>query len=260
MSEANRTSDVNPMSEPNPSEARRTSGTNPSEANPMSVNAELFRIFRPLVLWIAAIMIAVEVTAVVAILSVNPMPFSFWLVVVGAMAKYWPLVAGILLISMHFRLFLANGFTRHEYLRGVAVFGLAVVLAFPAVVVLGHGVESTVLGLLDQRGDGYPLFRFGDAAAEYLHVLPATAGYLASGILISAGFYRFRPWIAVPLIAPGALPGLVADGLIRIDEHGALTQNLPFALAFTLSVAATLAAGIAVHRVMRDVAVKRTAG
>ena len=83
---------------------------------------------------------------------------------------------------------------------------------------------------------------------------------MASGVLIAAGFYRFRPWIAVPFIVPGAVPVAVAEGLIRIDERGALTENLPMAVALTLCAIATVAATIAAHRVMRDVAVKRTAG
>ncbi|MBU2662110.1 hypothetical protein KOI35_01185 [Actinoplanes bogorensis] len=220
----------------------------------------LLKIFRPIIIWIFVIMVTVEVVAVSGILTVNPIPFSFWLVIVGAMAKYWPLVAGIMLITMHFRFFVTNGFTRLEFLRGLAVFSAGVVLVAPAVVVLGHAVESTVLALLDQQGDGYPVFRFGDAAAEYLHVFPASVAYMASGVLIAAGFYRFRPLIAVPLIVPGAIPVAVADGLIRIDERGTLTQNLPMAVALTLTAAATVAAVIATHRVMRDVAVKRTAG
>ena len=103
---------------------------------PMSVSAMLLRIYRPIIGWIIPIVITVEVVAVTAILSVNPMPFSFWLVIVGAMAKYWPLVVGIMLITMHFRFFVTNGCTRREYLRGLAVFGLGVVLVAPAVVVV----------------------------------------------------------------------------------------------------------------------------
>ena len=226
----------------------------------MTVSTTLLRLWRPQMQWFLAIVVAVEAIALIAITAVRPLEFSFWLVVFGSAANYWPLVAGILLISMYFRLFVSNGITRHEFLRGLAVFALGIVFAFPALVVLGHGVESVVLGLLDQRGDGYPVFRFDQAAAEFMHVLPSTAGYLTSGILIAAGFYRFRPWIGVLLIAPGALPAAAAAGLIEIDEFGHLTQRLPFAVALTLSLAATVAGGLAAHRVMRDAAVRRTTG
>ncbi|WP_250027323.1 hypothetical protein [Paractinoplanes maris] len=226
----------------------------------MSVTAVLLRLFKPIVLWVLAILTAVEVIAVVAILSVGPIKFSFWLVVFGAAAKYWPLVAGILLVSMYFRLFASNGITRHEFLRGLAVFWLGIIFVVAALVVLGHAAESVVLGLLDQRGDGYPVFRFGEAASEFFHVLPGTAGYLTSGILIAAGFYRFRPWTGVLLIIPGAVPAGVAEGLIKIDEFGHLTQRLPLAIALTISLAATVAGGLATHRLMRDVAIRRATG
>ncbi len=226
----------------------------------MSVTAILLRLWRPIVLWFVAILITVEIVAVIGIISVNPPSFSFWLVVAGAAAKYWPLVAGIMLISMYFRLFTTNGVTRHEFLAGLALFALGITVVFAAGVVIGHALESIALGLLDQRGDSYPVFRFGQAAAEFGHVLPATAAYLTSGILISAGFYRFRPWLGVLLIVPGAVPVVVADLLIKIDEHGELIQRLPYGVALVLTLAASAAAFLGAHRLMRDVAIRRTAG
>lgn len=225
----------------------------------MSVSAVLLRLYRPVIVWGLVAVIAVEIVAVTAILTFGPMSFSFWLVVFGSAAKYWPLVTGILMISTYFRQFVTNGVTRHEFLRALAMFSLGVVLIVPALVVVGHAAESLVLDVLGQRGGTYPAFRFGEAAAEFLHVLPATAGYLTSGILISAGFYRFRVWIALLFIVPAAVPSLVAEFLLKIDEYGELTENLPLAVALTLTGAATVAAAIATHRVMRDVAVKRTA-
>ncbi|GID25707.1 hypothetical protein [Paractinoplanes brasiliensis] len=224
----------------------------------MSVSAVLFRLYRPVILWGLAIVVVLEIGAVAAILTVNPLGFSFWLVVVGSAAKYWPLVTGIIMISTYFRQFVTNGVTRHEFLRGFAVFALGIVVLFPALVVIGHGVESTVVGLLDQRGGGYPAFRFGEAANEYLHVLPATAAYLTSGILISAGFYRFRPLIGILLIVPASLPVVASGGLVNIDEYGVLTERGSLGLALTVVLAATAAAGLAAHRLMRDVAIRRT--
>ncbi|GAB2625008.1 hypothetical protein Aab01nite_18960 [Paractinoplanes abujensis] len=224
----------------------------------MSVSAVLFQLYRPVIYWGLAIVVALEIAVVAAILTVNPPGFSFWLVVVGSAAKYWPLVTGILMMSTYFRQIVTNGVTRHEFLRGFAVFALGIVVLLPALVVIGHGVESTVLGLLDQRGDSYPVFRFGEAANEYLHVLPGTAAYLASGTVISAGFYRFRPLIGLLLILPGSLPIMASGGLLTIDEFGVLTQRGSLAVALTVVLAVTAAAGIAAHRLMRDVAIRRT--
>jgi hypothetical protein len=225
----------------------------------MSVVASLLRLWRPMMLWFAAILVAVEVVALAAISAAGPVRFSFWLVVAGAAALYWPLVAGILLVSMFFRIFVANGVTRHEFLRGMALFALGVTIVFPAVVVVGHAVESVVLGLAGHRADSYPVFRFGEAAAEYFHLLPATAGFVTSGILITAGFYRFRPWIGVLLIAPGSLPALTGNGLIEIDDSGQLIARLPYAVALTLTAVAVVLGCVATHRLLRDVAIKRSA-
>jgi hypothetical protein len=224
----------------------------------VSVVASLFRLWRPMILWFAAILVTVEVVAVAAISTAGPVRFSFWLVVAGSAAKYWPLVAGILLVSMYLRTFVANGRTRHEFLRGLALFAGGIALVFPAVVVAGHAVESLVLGLAGHRAGSYPVFRFADAAAEYLHLLPATAGFITSGILITAGFYRFRPWTGVLLIAPGALPALAGDGLIEIDDSGELIARLPYAIALTLTAVAVVLGCVATHRLLRDVAIKRS--
>ena len=225
----------------------------------MSVVTSLLRLWRPMILWFAVILVAIEVAAVAAISTAGPVRFSFWLVVAGASAVYWPLVAGILLVSMFFRLFMANGVTRHEFLRGIALFALGVTIVFPAVVVVGHAVESVVLGLADHRAESYPVFRFGEAAAEYFHLLPATAGFVTSGILITAAFYRFRPWIGVLLIAPGSVPALIGNGLIQIDDSGELIARLPYAVALTLTAVAVVLGWAATHRLLRDVAVKRSA-
>ncbi|MGK5678803.1 hypothetical protein [Actinoplanes sp. URMC 104] len=227
----------------------------------MRVSAILLRLFRLVVLWVFAAVIAAEVIAVGIVTSVSgPMRFSFWLVVFGAAAKYWPLVTGILLISMHFRLFVSNGVTRHEFLRGLGVFALGITLVAPALVVVGHGLESAVLGLLDLRAADYPVFRLGDAGGEFLHVLPATAAYLTSAFLIAAGYYRFRPRTGTLLIVPGAVPVAVADGLIKLDEFGTYVERIPFAVALVLSTVTVGLGCAAAYRLMRDVAVRRTAG
>ncbi|MCO8271979.1 hypothetical protein M1L60_15395 [Actinoplanes sp. TRM 88003] len=225
----------------------------------MSVAATLLRLWQQMILWFAAILLVVQVGAVAAISLAGPVRFSFWLVVAGAAAKYWPLVAGILLVSLHLRTFVANGVTRHEFLRGLVLFAAGIALVFPAVVVVGHAVESVVLGLFDHRAASYPVFHFGEAAAEYLHLLPATVGFLTTGILISAGFYRFRPWIGVLLIAPGALPGLAGEGLIEVSDSGELIARLPYAIALTLTAVAVVLGAVATHRLLRDVAIKRSA-
>ena len=186
--------------------------------------------------------------------------FSLWLTIANSAAKYWLLVVGIILISMQFRQFIANGVTRREFLTGAAVFGLTLVVAFAVIVPLGHAVETGVLGLIGRRPEGYPVCTIGVALVEFGRVLPQSLGFFVSGTLIAAGFYRFRPWTGVALIVPGALPLGIGQGLLRFDDRGVATDAWPYAAALAVAVLITAAGAAGIYAVMRDVAIRRTAG
>jgi hypothetical protein len=127
----------------------------------MSVTGALFRIYRPIMIPFAVLLVAVEVGVVSVVATVKDLDFSMWLVLGGSAAKYWLLVIGIILVAMQLRQFVVNGVTRHEFLAGLAVFGLVLVVGWAVAVVLGHEVESLLLDAFGARGADYPTLTAG---------------------------------------------------------------------------------------------------
>jgi hypothetical protein len=227
----------------------------------MSAHEALFRVYRPIIIPFAAILLLSDVIVTALVVAAGGrLGFSMWLVLAGNAAKYWLLVVGIMLVVMQLRQFVANGRTRHEFLAGAAIFGLIMTAGFATVVVLGHGLESVVLGAAGRRADGYPTLSAAGLLGEFGEVFPEALGYFMSGALIAAGFYRWRPWLGLVVMLGGAVPAAVADGLLGVDEFGDVPAPLPYAAALALSAIATLLAAWALHRVISDTPIKRTAG
>ncbi|MEV4351545.1 hypothetical protein AB0J83_44380 [Actinoplanes sp. NPDC049596] len=227
----------------------------------MTVFGTLFRLHRFILIVFWAIMLVVEMVGLVVInQAVGAPKFSFWLVMAGSAIKYWPLVAGILVISLHLKVFVANGVTRTAFLGGLALFGTALTALFAVLAVAGHALESLLLGLFDQRGSTYPVFSLAGAPAEFGHLLPGAMAYMVTGMLVTAGFYRWNPWAGVPLILPGAIPLAVAENLVRFDEFGETAHRLPYGPALAVTLAVIIAGFLAVYAVMRDTPIRRTSG
>jgi uncharacterized membrane protein len=225
----------------------------------MSVTGALFRIYRPIILPFAIILVVVDVTITAIVANVKDFDFSMWLVLAGSAAKYWLLVIGIILVAMQLRQFVVNGVTRHEFLAGLAVFGLVLVAGWSVAVVLGHGLESLLLEAFGARAADYPTLTAGSALRELGSVVPVTLAYLVSGATISAGFYRFPVWVGLAVMVGGAVPAAVADGLLGYNEFGGLADKVPYPAALALSLAATGLAAWAFHRVVSDVPIRRAA-
>ena len=226
----------------------------------MSVNAALFRIYRPIIIPFAAILVVAELVAVFWIASVKRPDFSMWLVLAGSAEKYWLLVSGIVLVAMNLRQFVANGVTRHEFLAGSAVFGLILGLGWSVVLVGGHVVEALLLGAAGRRGDGYPGIGPADLLDQFGHALPLALGWMVSGALVAAGFFRWRPLPGLIVMVGGLVPAAVADGLLAYNEFGDGVDRLPYPAALGLSIAATAAGVVALHRMVSDTPIRRAAG
>jgi hypothetical protein len=227
----------------------------------MSPLQALFRLYRPMMIWFGGALLTTEVIAVSAIMSLSgPLRFSYWLAMAGVVAKYWPLVLGGMLVMINLRQFLTSGVTRREFILAAAVIGVLVSAGIGCLVAVGHGVESAVLGLVDQRAANYPVLPLGEVLGEVGQVLPVSLAYLTTGALIAAGFHRFHPWVGVALIVPGAVPAAIADGLLGIDEFGVVTDRLPYWAALIASVLAIAAAAAAFHRITRDIAIRPATG
>jgi hypothetical protein len=226
----------------------------------MSVTRALFRVYRPIILPFAVIIVVADVIATVAVARFTDLGFSMWLVLGGQAAKYWILVIGIILVAMHLRQFVVNGATRHEFLAGVAVFGLVLALVWAVAVPLGQGIESALLAASGARGPGYPVATAGGALLRFGQQLPISLAYLVSGATIAAGFYRWQPWIGLGVMVGGAVPAVVADWLLGFDEWGGLPHNVPYAAGLPISLATTALVAWGLHRAISDVPIRRTAG
>lgn len=226
----------------------------------MSVTRALFRIYRPIIIPFAAIIVVAEIIAAGIVASAKPLGFSMWLVLGGQAAKYWLLVIGIILVAMQLRQFVVNGATRHEFLAGVTVFGLILVLGWGVAVVLGHGIESVLLDAFGRRGPDYPVLTADLALREFGRQVPISLAYLVSGATIAAGFYRWPPWIGLGVMLGGAVPVVVADGLLGFTEFAEVTHHVPYPAGLALSLAATALTAWGFHRAISDVPIRRTAG
>jgi len=226
----------------------------------MSVTSALFRLYRPIVLPFAVILVVADVIATVAVANFTDLGFSMWLVLGGQAAKYWILVVGIILVAMNLRQFVVNGATRHEFLAGVAVFGLVLAVAWAIAVPLGHGIENAVLDAVGKRGPGYPVLTAGGALREFGQQLPISLAYLVSGATIAIGFYRWRAWIGLGVMLGGAVPAFATDWLLGFNEWGGLTHDVPYSVGLAVSLAATGLVAWGFHRATSDVPIRRTAG
>ena len=226
----------------------------------MSVIKALFRLYRRIVLPFAVILVVADVIATRAVVHFSDLGFSMWLVLAGQAAKYWIFVIGIILVAMHLRQFVVNGATRHEFLAGVAVFGLVLAVAWAVAVPLGHGIESAVLEAIGRRGTDYPVQTAGGALREFGRQLPISLACLVSGATIATGFYRWRPWIGLAVIPAGAAPAVLTDWLLGFDEWNGVPHSVPYPAGLALSLAVTGLVAWGLHRAVSDVPIRRTAG
>ncbi|NMO52624.1 hypothetical protein HH310_15650 [Actinoplanes sp. TBRC 11911] len=226
----------------------------------MSAGQALFRFYRPFIIGFSGVVVALEVAALVIAAVNGKLNYSTWLLFTGTGVRWWLLVVGTVLVALQLKVFVSNGVTRREFVRGAARFMLALAVGWAAVLALGHGLESYVMGLLDQRGSNYPVATASQMLSDFGHALPGLIAYPLSGAVIAVGFYRFRTWIGVGVMVLGAVPVVVGDYLLRINGNGHVTHQGPYVLALLGSLAISGVAAVAFLRLMSDVPIRRTAG
>jgi hypothetical protein len=226
------------------------------------VARSLFRTYRPIIVWFWCTLAVVTVIVTAVFAGFGEVNLSLWMVIAGHAMKWWLLVVGVLLVATHFKLYLVNGVTRRDFLLGAGVFGTVTAVGYAALVPIGHGVERLVWTAFGDPPEAYPAFSAAEALRDFGHFLPAALGWLASGALITAGFYRFGWWGGLLLLVPGALPLGVTEALLGIfgPEGTPSARLLPFAAGLAISLALTVAGTAACYLQMRDVAVPRAAG
>jgi hypothetical protein len=221
----------------------------------------LFRFYRPVALWFLSVLTLGTAVAMTIVTRFTDPTFSLWLLVVASAVKYWTLIVGIMLVSMHLRQFVSNGVTRRDFVIGSGVFGLTIAVAFAIFVPLGHAVESALMVSIGGAPPGYPAFSFSTAISEFGQVLPTELAFLASGLAVAAGFYRYGGWPGILFLVPGLIPMGVAEGLIAVGDDGRLdTRLLPYAVVLLVSLVVSALVAVLYQRQMRDIPIRRAAG
>ena len=111
---------------------------------------------------------------------------------------------------------MANGVTRRDFLLGAGVFSLVTAVLFAALVPSGRGRRVAAATAFGVAGNGYPDFSAGEALRDFGHYVPGTIGWLVTGALVAAGFYRYSWWAGLLLIIPFALPLAVPEILLGL--------------------------------------------
>jgi len=226
----------------------------------MSVSAALYRIYRPVLLGFAGVLVLAEIVFVAVVSAIVPVKFSMWVLVIGSAVRYWLLVVAIILVATNLRQFVTNGITRREFALGAALFSAGTAALLAALMPAGHAVESAVLSLTHRQAADYPSFTALVGLEEFGRILPGLLGYLVSGGLFAAVVYRYPPWIGVPLLIPAAVPLAVSGGLLGFDEYGIPSHPVAYPLALVVSVVVTAAGVAALWWTIRDVPIRRLAG
>jgi hypothetical protein len=224
----------------------------------MNVAKVLFRLYRPVVLWFAAVMVLIEVIAVVPPLILGRATTSLWLQIAGTAARYWILVIGITLVSSHLRRFVGSGATRREFFFAATMLGAAIAVGVAVLIPLGHGLENAILASAGDRSLGYPVFSAGSAAREAGRSLAICLGFFVSGCLFAAAYLRWSPWVGTALILPFAVPLAAGQVLLGYDSSAVANGVLPYLPAFLLTLVAVAAGAVALRATTRDIALRRT--
>jgi hypothetical protein len=220
-------------------------------------------LFRPF--WVMALLytggLAIgDAIAMTVITRVTDPPFSLWVMVFGTGARYWLLIMGILLVSMYLRPFVANGITRRDFMVGSAAAGATMAVVLALLVPAGHAVEWAVLQIGGSPAE-YPELTASLAGREFVHVLASGLAFLASGLAITAGFYRYGGWPGILFLIPGLVPMGIAESLLGLGDRGELDARfVSVAVALLAAFAAIALVALMYQRLMRDVPIRRAAG
>jgi hypothetical protein len=226
------------------------------------VAKSLFGTYRYVGFWFWAVIALVVVSASVVTGWFDGIDLSLWELITGQATKYWLLVLGLTLVPTHLRLFVANGVTRRDFLLGAGAFSLVTAVLFAALVPSGRAVEWLLRTAFGVAGNGYPGFSAGEAVSDFGHYVPGTIGWLVTGALVAAGFYRYSWWAGLLLIIPFALPMVVPEILLGLYVAPDTTKHqlVPFAAGLALSLLASAAGAVVLRLMTRDVAIRPAAG
>jgi hypothetical protein len=219
----------------------------------------LLRFYRtPGLLFVTTVAVG-DLIGMTVITRVAEPEFSLWVMVFGTGTRYWLLVVGVIVVSMHLRQHVSNGITRRDFTIGAGIAGALMVTALAVLVPIGHAVESAVLHIAGPPA-GYPELTASLAVHEFGYTLVSGLAFIVSGMAVTAGFYRYGGWGGLVFLLPGLLPLGIAESLLGLGERGQLdTRFVPFAVAALISLAASVVVAALYRFLTRDVPIRPTA-
>lgn len=168
---------------------------------------------------------------------------------------------GAALGSSMLPIFVANGITRRDYLRGVVKYSAFVCALVGLVGVVGYGVERAVyeIGGWDADLESHSLARL---LTTYVLLY---VSYLVTGTLVGAAFGRWKQRSAAWLITPLLFPLVAAEVLLATWWGGLSNRDgaeawLPFGAAVPLVVLAIALGAWLAYLLLRDVAIRPKKG
>jgi hypothetical protein len=226
------------------------------------VAKSLYGIYRPVAIYTWCVITVVVLGVAVVTSRVTEIDLSIWRLIVGEAVKYWLLVLGTLLVATHLKLYVANGVTRREFLAGAGAFGILTAVVYAALVPIGTGVEWLLRSAFGIASDGYPDFTAGEALRDFGFYAPVAIGFLVTGALVAAGFYRYPWWAGLLLIIPFALPLVVSESLLGLYVAGdsPAPRFVPLGVGVLLSLLVSAAGAAVLRLVTRDVPIRPSAG
>ena len=226
------------------------------------VAKSLFRNYRLVGLWFWGVIALVVVVASVITARFGGIDLSLWALITGQASKYWLLVLGVSLVVIQLKLYVANGVTRREFLLGAGAFGVVTALLFAALVPIGTGVEWLLRNAFGVAANGYPDFSAGQALRDFGYYAPGAIGWLITGALVAAGFYRYSWWAGLLLVIPFGLPLVVPEMLLGLyaSADAPVSRFVPFGAGLALSLLASAAGAVVLRLVTRDMTIRPSAG
>jgi hypothetical protein len=215
--------------------------------------------------WPVAVLVAVVVGAVIA--HFTPVTKSIW-ENAAQWPRWWLFVAAIAIVTSYLPVVVLHGVTRRAALRALGLTGVSVSLMWAAFLCIGQVVERFLylrLGWPDELDTAHLFSNGYDVLPMFVEYGLILTAYTITGALVGGLYYRFGGIRGTVLLPFGLLPGVATElllstgwysGLYGPMNDGGLDFTRPPLVVLVAAVLAILClAALAVHLVLRDVAV-----
>jgi len=180
-----------------------------------------------LALWFWAIVLLVEVAAMLVVAQLGEASFSFFQFATHG-ALWFPFAIMIITSGAMLTPHVVQGCTRRSFIIGALLVALVLAVLYGAIMTAGLALEGAVYDAL-----GWTHSHIAQAASDadvlvpwqepapltWLTYATRTGGGAVGGLLVGAGYYRFGPWRGTALLLVVALPAVAAQDSISGFLH-----------------------------------------